>query len=203
MIWPIALPTVLAGRWSGSTSSLPVKLPLLHWYHNRFWTSEIACCLVGVRQTTIIANHLGSSMDLLSAVEVNLKERFSQVRLLSARPRIYSVASARVHVRTANEKAGAKYWFDVTPSLYERGQTDFLMYTCGSPSVVYVFPVQDFMHLVAGASLGGQKQVPNFTIYVDRDTIEPSGHADEPRSIAKYRNAFGLVAQVTQRAATD
>jgi hypothetical protein len=134
------------------------------------------------------------TMNLLAEVESSLKERFPQTRLVSTRPRIYSVGRARVHVRTANEKSGDKYWFDVTPNLYVRRQADFLMYTCGSPECVYIFPVQDFERLIDGASLGGQKQVPNFTIYADRDMMEPAGHADHPHPIAKYRNAFELVA---------
>jgi len=99
----------------------------------------------------------------------------------------------KLNIRTANEKAFDKYWFDVTPSLYQKPRVDFLIYSCGSAKSLFVFPVRDFESLIEGASLGGAKQVPNFTIFLDRNEFEPAGRSKNRISIVRFRNNVGLV----------
>ncbi len=130
-----------------------------------------------------------SSMDLRSGVEARLRQLFPQLRRVSGNPLIYQIGRARINLRTASQKAGDKYWFDATPRIYERRLVHFLAYACGSADNVYIFPVDDFATLITGASLSGQKQVPNFTIYLNRDEFEPAGHADRRHAVAKYRIA--------------
>jgi hypothetical protein len=59
--------------------------------------------------------------------------------------------------------------------------------------IIYVFPRVNFEFFVKTASLGGQKQVPNFTLYADANQFEPAGHSDTRFDISGFRNAFFLV----------
>jgi len=101
------------------------------------------------------------------------------------------VNNSIVNIRTANQKAGSKYWFDVTPSFYS--SVHFFIFACGTPSTVYVFPTVDLKQLLVGASLGGQKQVPNFTIFSNTNELEPAGSGGIRKSIVQYLNAFALI----------
>jgi hypothetical protein len=98
-----------------------------------------------------------------------------------------------VNIRTASRKAGDKFWFDVTPELYEGRHVEFFIYVCGSIDAVYVFPRLNLEFLVQLASVGGQKQVPNFTLYSDADLLEPAGASTQRHSVAGFRNAFFLI----------
>lgn len=98
-----------------------------------------------------------------------------------------------VNLRAASQKSADKYWFDVTPEFYENHVVDFLLYACGSVDQTYIFPVGDFSKLIAGASLGGQKQVPNFTLYADTHEFEPAGMSHGVRSIREYHNQWQLL----------
>ena len=122
-----------------------------------------------------------------------LKQHYSKIDKLSSSPKIWSINSFKCNIRTASEKSGDKYWFDVTPNLYETNQVDYFIYVCGSPDSIYIFPCSDFSNLINGAHLGGQKQVPNFTIFDNPAEFEPAGHSHERHSIAKYRNAFKII----------
>lgn len=132
-------------------------------------------------------------MDLRNDVHAKLKQAYPSVTILSKSPAIWLLNSYPANVRTASEKAGAKFWFDVTPDLYERRQVEFFVYACGTPELIYVFPRINFEMFMRNASRGGQKQVPNFTIYTDTDLIEPAGHAEAKFSVKGFRNAFYLV----------
>ena len=132
-------------------------------------------------------------MDLRAEVQARLKVAYQSVSILSNSPAIWQLNGYSSNVRTASEKAGDKFWFDVTPDLYERRQVEFFLYCCGSPEVIYVFPRVNFEHFVRTASLGGQKQVPNFTLYSDGNIFEPAGHAESRFRISGFRNAFFLV----------
>jgi hypothetical protein len=118
---------------------------------------------------------------MIDRVVARLRTRFTDIRALGARPLVYRLGGKKANIRTATTKSGDKYWFD------------FLLYTCGDADSIYVFPVRDFASLIEGASLGGQKQVPNFTIYLDRHLFEPAGRADAPRDISGYFNRFDLI----------
>jgi hypothetical protein len=72
-------------------------------------------------------------------------------------------------------------------------QVEFFLYSCGSADIIYVFPRVNFEFFVKTASLGGQKQVPNFTLYADANQFEPAGHSDTRFDISGFRNAFFLV----------
>jgi hypothetical protein len=108
-----------------------------------------------------------------------------------SQPSLVRIGTSTVNVRTANEKAGDSYWFDVTPSYFR--SVNFFLFACGSATTVYVFPAAILEKLVKNASLGGQKQVPNFTIYVDRHRFEPAGRSIETADIRMYLNNYGLV----------
>lgn len=140
-------------------------------------------------------------MDLRTEVQARLRQAYPSVVALSNSPAIWQLNGYPANVRTANEKAGDKFWFDVTPDLYERRQVEFFLYCCGSADVIYVFPRVNFEHFVRTASLGGQKQVPNFTLYSDTNVFEPAGHAETRFNIAGFRNAFYLVPGGTVSAA--
>jgi hypothetical protein len=96
-----------------------------------------------------------------------------------------------INIRTATQKAGSKYWFDVTPSFYTKVQ--FFLYACGSASTVYVLPSTVLQQLLSNASLGGEKQVPNFTIFSDKHELEPAGEAGARSFIGQYLNAYSLI----------
>ncbi|MFL1485387.1 hypothetical protein [Marinobacter sp. LN3S78] len=132
-------------------------------------------------------------MDLQDAARARLKEVYQNLSIMSARPALWFLNAFPTNVRTASRKNGDKYWFDVTPELYEKRQVEFFIYVCGDPNTMYVFPRLNLEHFVRHASLGGQKQVPNFTIYTDRDELEPAGHANSSFNISGFRDAFFLI----------
>ena len=107
------------------------------------------------------------------------------------RASLIRINTALVNVRTANRKAGAKYWFDVTPSFFK--SVDFFLFACGNSTTVYIFPSLTLQQLIVGASLGGHKQVPNFTIYVDRNELEPAGQSKRRVHIGQYLNDYSLI----------
>lgn len=122
-----------------------------------------------------------------------LSSKFLKVIKKSSRPMIWEIESKKCNVRSASKKSGDKYWFDVTPALYEQNQVDYFIYVCGTPNTIYVFPCEDFSRLINGAHLGGQKQVPNFTIYDNTFEFEPAGLSYNKQNIYKYRNNFNLL----------
>lgn len=132
-------------------------------------------------------------MTLRDEVKAKLRGELETVSVLSESPAIWLLNSYPANVRTASEKAGAKFWFDVTPELHERRQVEFFLYACGTPETIYVFPRINFEMFMRNASLGGQKQVPNFTIFEDSNLLEPAGHAHSKYNVRGFRNAFFLV----------
>lgn len=122
-----------------------------------------------------------------------LRDRFRSVQVVSEAPSIWLVNGYPTNVRTATEKSGSKFWFDVTPELYERRQVEFFVYVCGQVDTFYVFPRLTVEALARDASLGGQKQVPNFTLLVDSDEFEPAGKADNRQDISGFRRALFLI----------
>lgn len=132
-------------------------------------------------------------MDLETEASNKLKSVYKSVTCVSHRPSLRHINSYPTNLRTATRKSGDKFWFDVTPELYERRQVEFFIYACGDASVLFVFPRLNMEHFVRHASLGGQKQVPNFTIYSDTNEREPAGHAESRFPIAGFRNAFMLI----------
>jgi len=132
-------------------------------------------------------------MGLETEASNKLRAVYKNVFCLSRRPSLWHINSYPANLRTATRKSGNKFWFDVTPELYERRQVEFFIYACGDASTMFVFPRLNMEYLVRQASLGGQKQVPNFTIYVDTDEFEPAGHSESSISIAGFRNAFFLI----------
>lgn len=105
----------------------------------------------------------------------------------------YSIINNKIQLRVATKKAGAKYWFDVNPKSYKKGGADFLLYACGSKDHLYLFPINDFIQLISGASIGGKNQFPNFTIYLDIHKFEPAGQAHRRQDISKYYNNFSPI----------
>jgi hypothetical protein len=120
-----------------------------------------------------------------------LRQQWGELIPVCGERSVYRVKQFLINVRTATSKrADDQYWFDVTPRYYEEQLVNFLVYACWSPDNIYIFPVDVFETLIQGASLGGQKQVPNFTIDLARDEFEPAGDADARREIQKYLNYF-------------
>lgn len=128
-----------------------------------------------------------------------LSQNFSQIEKKSSRPMIWGIESNKCNVRTASKKSGDKYWFDVTPALYEENQVDYFIYVCGSPESIYIFPCDDFAELIKGAHLGGQKQVPNFTIFDGVNEFEPAGLSNKRKNIFKYRNNFKTISDTNKK----
>ncbi|WP_287600833.1 hypothetical protein [Thiothrix sp.] len=106
---------------------------------------------------------------------------------------IYRFGKARINLRVTTKKSGTKYWFDITPVLYEKSMVDFFVYACGSDQDIYVFPMGNMKEMVVNASIGGINSVPNFTIYTDRHDFEPAGHSESRIPIARYHNAMDLI----------
>jgi len=127
---------------------------------------------------------------LREQVVSKLKEIFPDVIQLFGRFKMLSINKKKIYLRVTTEKSGPKYWFDIKPDLYERKMADFLMYACGSSNRIYVFPVDDFSIMISGASVGGVNQVPNFTIFLDSQKLEPAGRSDRKHDIAQYYNNF-------------
>jgi hypothetical protein len=96
-----------------------------------------------------------------------------------------------INIRTATQKSGSKYWFDVTPSFYTKVQ--FFLFACGDATTVYVFPSIVLQQQLRYASLGGQKQVPNSTIFSDKHELEAAGAGGKRSSISQYLNAYSLI----------
>lgn len=68
-----------------------------------------------------------------------------------------------------------------------------IRYACGSKDRLYLFPVNDFIKLISGASIGGVNQFPNFDIYLDIHKFVPAGQAHRRHDISKYYNNFSQI----------
>jgi hypothetical protein len=134
-------------------------------------------------------------MDLRSEVISCVRAELGPLSPVSGERSIYRCGKSRLNIRSASQKNGDKYWFDVTPAFYERRKVDYFLYGCGSAREIYVFPVSDFAEMIEGASLGGQKQVPILTIYLDRHKFEPAGMANRTHDIHRFHNAFSTVSR--------
>lgn len=132
-------------------------------------------------------------MNLSESAFAKLNKHFSEIKEKSKSPKIWTINDFHCNVRTASRKSRDKFWFDVTPSLYEKNEINFFIYVCGSSEIIYIFPVLIFRKLIKGAHLGGQKQVPNFTIFDDTSEFEPAGLSHARHDIAQYKNAFNLI----------
>ena len=97
---------------------------------------------------------------------------------------IFSVNCWMVNIRVATDKHREGYFFDFTPGHFHK--VDFAVFACGYPDCLYVIPVLDLWRLTANASLGGAKQVPNFTLFPAVNEFEPAGQAERRLSILKY-----------------
>jgi hypothetical protein len=131
------------------------------------------------------------AIDLQVFVANKLAEVLKGSVELKKSPSVWMASGKILNVRTAAEKAGSKYWFDVTPRFYQDNIVDFFLFACGNSDRIYVFPQIALADLVAPASLGGAKQVPQFTIFTDTDEFEPAGA--KRQSISRFLNAFDLI----------
>jgi predicted restriction endonuclease len=131
------------------------------------------------------------SRALKDEVISKLKASFSNIKRVTST--YYEIIDNKIYLRVATKKAGAKYWFDVNPKSFKKGGADFLLYACGSKDRLYLFPVNDFIELISGASIGGVNQFPNFTIYLDNHKLEPAGQAHRRHDISKYYNNFSPI----------
>ncbi|MBI5713191.1 MAG: hypothetical protein HZC38_07180 [Chloroflexi bacterium] len=128
---------------------------------------------------------------LLTNVISRLEREFDEVILTSGSPRILSINGQAVNLRVTTKKAGAKYWFDVTPDLYNK--VAFFLYACGNAEHIYVFPSNELANMLSNASVGGVNQVPNFTIYIDTHELEPAGQSLSRHDIEEYHNAHSFL----------
>ncbi|MDB4890269.1 MAG: hypothetical protein JWL61_2124 [Gemmatimonadetes bacterium] len=141
------------------------------------------------------------SADLQNAVAEALQESLPGIVELKKTPSLWMYGSSLLNVRTASEKSGAKFWFDVTPRLYESESVDFFLFACGDAEHIYIFPRTALEPMVRAASLGGAKQVPQFTLFTDTNEFEPAGAARY--SITAYLNAFNLLPSASVPTAVD
>lgn len=77
-------------------------------------------------------------MTLSDSTFARLNKHFSKIRKKSKSPKIWIIDDFNCNVRTASRKSRNKFWFDVTPSLYENNQVKFFLYVCGSSEVIYI-----------------------------------------------------------------
>lgn len=132
--------------------------------------------------------------NVLKSIVLNkLEAQFGKSEKAGGAYAIYRFGKARINLRVTTKKSGTKFWFDITPILYERSMVDFFVYACGSDENIYIFPRKDMQEMVYIASNGGINNVPNFTIYTNYHEFEPAGHADQRIPIRRYHNAFGLI----------
>jgi len=127
----------------------------------------------------------------MKASVIQALERAKNTKAFATSRSLITVNGSIINIRTASQKAGSKYWFDVTPSFYTKAQ--FFLFACGSASTVYIFPSIILQQQLKNASLGGEKQVPNFTIFSDKHELEPAGAAGARSSIRQYLNAYSLI----------
>jgi hypothetical protein len=118
-------------------------------------------------------------------------EKAKNAKAFASSRSLIKINDSLINVRTATQKSGSKYWFDVTPSFYPKVQ--FFLFACGNASTVYVFPSTVLQQQLKDASLGGEKQVPNFTIFSDKHELEPAGSRGVRSSIRQYLNAYTLI----------
>lgn len=133
------------------------------------------------------------SIALKKRVLSYLEKILGKANIIKSKPYVLSFLGKKVYLRVATEKSGYKYWFDINPNLIRKVNVDFLIYACGSENSVYVFPLEDFLHMLESANPGGVNQVPNFTIFVDSHEFEPAGHSKNRYPIKKYYNNYSIV----------
>lgn len=100
--------------------------------------------------------------------------------------------SAKFNVRTRATGSAGKFWFDVTPHFYERGEADHFVFACGDANHVYVLPGHVVQEAAGKASLGGEKQVPQLDFYLGSHELAPAG-SGQRLDVRKYFNAFSLI----------
>jgi hypothetical protein len=136
------------------------------------------------------------SIALRNEVISKLKETFSDITPLRGRFKIYSTNKTRVYIGVTTDKKGSpgKYFLDINQDLYDQKMAEFIVYACGSKDRIYVFPVDDFINLIAGASVSNSNSKARlFTIYINSHKFEPAGHSDRKHDISKYYNNFSPV----------
>jgi hypothetical protein len=133
------------------------------------------------------------SIALKKQVLSRLEQIFGKPTKLSPRPLILKYGEKRVYVRVITPKASKKFWFDVTPRLYENHETDFMVYACGNTQDLYVFPIDDFAEFIKKASKGGVGYKPNFTIYLRSHEFEPAGQSSNRFKIEQFFKRFDLI----------
>lgn len=127
----------------------------------------------------------------MRAAVIQALETAKGMPTMKAASGLLTINNSIVNIRTANTKSGDKYWFDVTPNFY--ASVHFFLFACGNAGKVYVFPSAVLQSLLVGASLGGQKQVPNFTIFSNSDQFQAAGSGGVSQPIAAYLNAYGQI----------
>lgn len=125
------------------------------------------------------------------AARIKLKSLYKKVSLLRRNPNTWSINSHSANLRMAS--GVRKFWFDVTPELYEKLQVEFFIYACGGMETVYVLPCINLQHFVRSAGRSRRTNAPNFTIYTATDEFEPAGHSEARFNIAGFRNAYFLI----------
>ena len=127
----------------------------------------------------------------MKASIIQALENAKNAKAFAASRPLVKINDSIINIRTATQKSGSKYWFDITPTFYTKAQ--FFLFACGNASTVYVFPSTVLQQLLKDASLGGEKQVPNFTIFSDIHKLEPAGAGGARSSIRQYLNAYSLI----------
>jgi hypothetical protein len=131
--------------------------------------------------------------ELRASVEKKLREKFNQVKFKSKSPKIYLIDGKIVNLRVRIKKDdNGKCFFDVAPSLLEKGRVDFFIYACASTEDVYIFPASDFSVLVKEASVSRQGKLV-FDIYIAEDQLAPAGLSGIKFNIKNYYNNYDLI----------
>ncbi|MFZ0051344.1 MAG: HNH endonuclease [Desulfobaccales bacterium] len=131
------------------------------------------------------------SQVLKEKVLSRLEQLLGKPTLLGSKPLLLKYGDKRVHLRVL-PRAGNKFWFDVTPRLYENHETDFLVYACGNTQDLYVFPVDDFAKFIQKASKGWSCK-PNFDLYLRSHEFEPAGQSSHRFKIKQFFRRFDFI----------
>lgn len=103
----------------------------------------------------------------------------------------YCINDKIVNIRANTKGQNGKFWFDVTQEFFTR--VEFFVFACESEENIYLFPSNDLKNLINGASVGGWKQEPQFTVYLTTHELGPAGKSNNKLSIEKYYNDFDLI----------
>jgi hypothetical protein len=100
------------------------------------------------------------------------------LQLRSAGRALFRLGQLSINIRaTGGVPESERYWFDVTPSLFD--EVNLFVFVCRGVDSFYVIPAANLKEMVADAPGRGVKKVPNFNIDKQRHKLIPVGTASK------------------------